>query len=761
MRVKLVVVSCLGLLAQVTVPAMAEDPPPQQAEGLEEVVVTAQKFNSTVQNTPISISAMSGGQLAAAGITTVEGLALEVPGLSMRSAGPGQTEYEARGLASNSGAAPTVGFYLDEIPLTPPATAQVGRVVIDPDLYDIDRIEVLRGPQGTLYGSGSMGGTVKVVTGRPELHEFEGSAQAIGSGTQGGGANGGGSLMLNIPLADSLALRLVGSDSYRSGWIDRVVLENFPQDGPTRGDVAHAPVQNNYTDVNVVSLSSIRASLLYQPDSSFSILATALHQHMTQGGYDEFDVPPGPQPIRAHYEAQNVAEPISDLVNIYGLTITKDLGFASVTSASGFFTRQENQTQDASESVSSLGGLYPYVAIPYSEFDSSRQFSEELRLNSVENERYHWVVGAFYADLHSTWAEYSANPAFAAFTPGENPTGVAFAAHNPYEIKQSALFADGSYSLTDTLKLSAGLRYFKYDSQQLASAWGFYAPFLTQQPYSKTTAADSGVTPRVNLSWSPNKNLTTYASASEGFRPGGANQQIPAFCGNGQDSFGPDKAWDYEVGEKAKFLDNRVTLNTDVFSIKWTGVQETLFLPCGFGFTVNGGNARSYGPEIELNANIDEHWSVFAGGAYTDAKLIQPTTAFAGYEAGSISSCATASNCTLPILNVPKETASVALTYKVEVQQGYRLVTRIAANYVGASYDQAYTLVSLPSYTLLSGRLTLNHEAWSATLFGNNLTNTITRLTANNTEFQFTIPQLVRISTGQPRTIGVQLDYHF
>jgi outer membrane receptor protein involved in Fe transport len=739
---------------------MSDESSPPPSPGLEEIVVTAQKYKSTIQNTPISMSAISGGQLAAAGITTVEEVAREVPGLSMRSAGPGQSEYEARGLASNSGAAPTVGFYLDEIPLTPPATAQIGRVVMDPDLFDIDRIEVLRGPQGTLYGSGSMGGTVKVVTGQPKLGVFEGSAQATGSGTQGGSANGGGNLMLNFPLADTLALRVVASDSYRSGWIDRIVLSTFPQDGAVRGDVANAAVRSSHHDVNTVSLNSVRASLLYQPDSSFSILATALHQHMSQGGYDEFDSPPGPRPVAAHYEAANVPEPISDSVNIYGLTITKDLGFASLTSASGYFNRQEDQTQDASESVSYFAGLYPYVAIPYSENDSSRQLSEELRLTSLENDRYHWVVGAFYADLHSTWAEYSANPAFATLTPG-NPTGVAFAAHNPYEIKQSALFADGSYKITDSLKLSTGLRYFKYDSQQLARAWGFYAPFLTPQPYSKTTASDNGVTPRINLSWSPNKDLTTYMSASEGFRPGGANQQIPAFCGNGQDSFGPDKAWDYEIGEKARFLNNRVTLNTDIFYIKWTGVQANLFLPCGFAFTVNGGNARSYGPEIELNANIDEHWSIFLSGAYTDAKLTQPTAGIANYQAGSIGSCETASHCSLPILNVPKETASAALTYKVDVRQDFRLVTRVAVNYVGASYDQAFVIVPLPSYTLLSARLTLNHDAWSATLFGNNLTNAITRLTANNTEFQFTIPQLVRFSTGQPRTIGVQLDYHF
>src|SRR5277367_5745621 len=197
--------------------------------GLAEIVVTAERYTSTIQNTPISITALTGDQLNAAGITSLEDVIREVPGLSMRSSGPGLTELEARGLASNGGAAPTVGFYLDEIPLSPPAVSQSGKIVIDPDLYDLNRIEVLRGPQGTLYGSGSMGGTVKLVTNQPKLNTYEGSFQGTLSDTEGGSGNGGGSFMLNVPVGDTLALRVVGTDNYRSGWLDRVVVSPFPQ----------------------------------------------------------------------------------------------------------------------------------------------------------------------------------------------------------------------------------------------------------------------------------------------------------------------------------------------------------------------------------------------------------------------------------------------------------------------------------------------------------------------------------------------------
>jgi len=185
------------------------------------------------------------------------------------------------GAAVTGGAAPTVGFYLDEVPLSPPALSQSGKVVIDPDLYDIERIEVLRGPQGTLYGSGSMGGTIKLVTAQPKLNTWEGSFQGTLSDTQGGGGNGGGNVMLNIPIGDTLALRVVGSDTYRSGWIDRVVVNPFPQDPPLppaggvpagpsfRGNVLAAPVQNVIRNVNTENLYGARATLLFQPNSDF------------------------------------------------------------------------------------------------------------------------------------------------------------------------------------------------------------------------------------------------------------------------------------------------------------------------------------------------------------------------------------------------------------------------------------------------------------------------------------------------------------
>jgi iron complex outermembrane recepter protein len=760
--VKRLTVTGLISSALISAQAVADSSSETQNAGLEEIVVTAEKYNSTIQNTPISMSAISGDQLAAAGITTLQEFSHEVPGLSMRSAGPGQTEYEARGIASTAGAAPTVGFYLDEIPLSPPAQAQIGKVVIDPDLYDVNRIELLRGPQGTLYGSGSMGGTVKVITNQPKLGTYQGSFQATLSDTQGGSGNGGGNFMLNIPIAETLALRVVGTETYRSGWIDRIVVSPFPQDITTRGNVLAAPIQSVTTNVNTENLYGARASLLFQPSSDFSVVATALFQRMHMGAYDEFDVPPGPS-YAAHYEAFNIPEPISDTVHVYSLTATDNLGFADFTSASGYWQRHEAQTQDASESASYDTGLYPYVAIPYSEVDISRQFSQELRLTSRGDAKLHWTSGVFYSDLTSDWIEFGGNPAFITLSPpGQNPTGQSYQAYNPFRLKQYAVFGDGSYKITDKWTFEAGLRWYRYQDKLLINERGYYAPVVGGQPTVELETSNHGFNPRFNLSYRPNSDLTTYVSASKGFRPGGPNQTVAGICNVVTPPFGPDSVWDYEVGEKARLLNDRLSINSDFYYIKWNGVQQNVLLNyCGSLYTGNAGNGRSFGPELEINAKIADSWTISASASYTDAKITSPTQQFAAGVAGTYYSCPSASNCTLPILNVPKDAGSLALIYSTQVFQNYELKARASVIYVGTVIDQAASYVTLPSYSIADARVGLSTDKWSASLFINNLTNKIAYISANNTEFQYNIPFVTRISTNQPRTFGTEINYRF
>jgi iron complex outermembrane recepter protein len=787
---------CLAQLAAVA--SAATSGGASEASGLSEVVVTAEKVKSTVQEVPISVTALDAAQLTQAGLVNIEDITRDVPGLSMRYAGPGLAEYEARGLASNGGAAPTVGFYLDEIPLSPPALSQSGKVIIDPSLYDIARVEILRGPQGTLYGSGSMGGTVKVITNPPKLGTFEASVQGTVSDTEGGSLNGGGSGMINLPLGDVLAFRVVGSDQYRSGWIDNITVRPFPVTlgNPVQGNVLAAPVVSEFHHANTMKLTGVRAALLFQPNSDISITVTAMGQHMALGGYDLLDgSPSGPDPSRvynAHYEAFSLREPIHDDIAIYGLTAIFNLGFADLTSATSYWDRLNWQTQDSSESLYWTngapcaavgtapcvvnGGLVgtPFVPVGYSEKDPSHQISEEVRLTSHDTGPLHWVAGAFYSSLRSVWVELSSSPAVAALYPSI-PSGSYFTSYNPYTVKQTALFADGSYKLTDTLKIAAGVRWYTYKSQQDEFSWGYDGPFPAPPPAPAVTRfSDKGYNPRVNFSWEPDKDLNTYITASRGFRPGGANQLLPPpnqppFCSKGSLTFDSDHVWNYEIGEKARMLNGWLTVNSDFYYIKWYGVQQVFTLPCGYQYYNNAGNGRSYGPELEINAKLASEWTLSLSGAYTDAKITEPNASYHAFLSSLVTNpngvthpCPAVGRCVVPIMNVPRDTASVSLVYETLLPGDYTFSGRISDSFVGETSDVAYYFgYNLPSYNISNLRFNLSHERWMASLFVDNLGNKQALLSANNTSFQFNIPQVVRYSTNQPRTYGLEFNYHF
>jgi outer membrane receptor protein involved in Fe transport len=521
-----------------------------RAASLQEIVVTAEKRASTVQDTPLSITALSGDQLQSQGVSSVAAIAAETPGISMRSAGPGQTELEMRGMASSGGSSPTVGFYLDETPLTPPAASLNGKVVVDPDLFDLSRVEVLRGPQGTLYGAGSMGGTIKLVASQPELNRYAGDIEGIVSGTDGGGINPTLNAMLNVPLVDDkLALRLVGTEKYVDGFIDRVVVQPFPLPvspcaaylpgvGCTRGNLFAGTGRQDIPNVNWEWLQSARASLLAKPVDGLTIDTTIMYQRITMGGYSEYDLQPGPNPVLAHYQPFDTPEPFSDTFRLYSTTIGYDLGFATLTSATSYWSREEKQSQDISESLRSdiLGyyGLDILTPVLFTENDYSHQFSEEFRVASAGDGDLQWLAGAFYSKLESIFFDINQAPAFAPASVGgaaANPFGIVYDSNNPYHVTQYAVFGEASYQFAETWKLTLGLRWFDYsthvDEEQVGdlTASGNAIPTIA---HFDTSA--SGFTPKVNLAWQPDPELTVYATAAKGFRPGGVNLPLPPFC---------------------------------------------------------------------------------------------------------------------------------------------------------------------------------------------------------------------------------------
>lgn len=755
--------------------AAATAAPPESGLELAEVVVTAEKRTSTVQATPLSITALSQDTLQKQGLANIAGIAAATPGISLRTSGPGQTELEMRGLASSGGAAPTVGFYLDETPLTPAAAALNGKTVVDPDLFDLNRVEVLRGPQGTLYGAGSMGGTIKLVSNPPELNKFSAATEAIFSGTAGGGFNPGGNLMLNIPLRDdTLALRVVATEKYTHGWLDRIVLDPFPV-GPggncgfyvcTRGNVTAAPVEKTTRDVNWVQLDSARATLLFQPTDSLKIVPMVMYQRITSGGPTQFDAPPGPGGPLAHFQPFDIPEPFSDKFLLYSLTVTKDFPGAQLTSASSYYSRTQRQTGDSTEALESLlgevFGMTQFVSTPITETDSTIQRNQELRLASTGNGPFQWIFGGYFSSFQSVYDDLQANPIYGEIStggPAANPDGLEFQAHNPYSVKQYAAFGETSYQLTNALKGTVGLRWFKYDSSMdfeqsgLFSQTGNASQFLGQ-----VKASASGLNPKFNLAYLPSKDLTLYASIAKGFRPGGVNLPAPpALCGTDIPlSYQPDTIWNYEVGEKARMLQGRLQVNADVYYIKWSGIQQFLNTPtCGFPYSGNAGNARSFGPELEVTAHLNENFTAAFNGTYTKSEITSVNPASQGLQlaANQVITAGT------PIENVPKYTVGMSLTYERSLFADYELSARVADSIVGPFYDISYNFEPLPSYNLLDLRVSLSHDKWRVSAFADNLANKHAQLGINTTTYSLNVPNLTRVATNQPRTIGIDLFY--
>ena len=798
MRTKYLASLGMGLMMFLFAPAFARAADaesgataPTEGVALEEITVTAEKRASTVQDTPISITAVSGADLVERGIVDFATLAGETPGISMRQNGPGQTEFEMRGMTSSGGNSPTVGFYLDDVPMTSPAQAQNGKVVIDPSLYDLNRVEMLRGPQGTLYGAGSMGGTVKLVTNQPDTQEFHASGAATTSETAGGGFNYTVNGMVNLPLIDNrLALRLVGTDSHTSGWIDRIVLSNFPLSDPTgfiRGNVLGGQVQADYSQSNAEHLSGGRATILWQVTDDLTLTPTVFYQRITQDGPSAYDSVPG---TMAHYQPFDVAEPYADRFTLGALTGNYRASGFDLTSVTALWTRISTQTQDTSESfenpytcitIAPSCGQLPFYGpngvgsgpVVGTETDPSRQFSEEFRVASTADGPLKGVAGVFYSNFKSEWQLNTQSPNnlsyvdFSNFTTPAATTTV-WGLNEPANIRQWAVFGEGTWAITPALKATAGLRWFSYTSDLSMYFAGWGSPLGGATPSTTDVSqASKGVDPKFNLSYEFSSDLMVYATAAKGFRPGGGNQPLPNFPPpNAPANFGytawpktynSDSLWSYEVGEKSRFLDRHLTANASVYYEDWSQIQLEE-LPFGYPLFDNSGNAKIYGSELEIQALLGGGFTLSASGAYTHATLDPGphyTIVLQGQPVGDPASRV--------VPDVPKYTANVGLDYIHALAGELSLVAHADYTYTGQRYDLVAInqgqMWSLPGYDLVNLRLGVKSGSdWGVSLFCTNLANNHPAL-ENMTALNLANPDFNRVLTSQPRTIG--LDFSF
>jgi iron complex outermembrane recepter protein len=745
---------------------------------LEEVVVTAEKRESTVQETPISITAITGADIQAQGLTSLEDAVQQVPGLFMTTSGPGQTEYVIRGISNSTagtevGKQATTGFYLDDTPIAPPSFASAGLSVIDPDLFDLNRIEVLRGPQGTLYGDGSEGGTIKLVTNEPNLTAFSGEVEGTGSATQGGGLNGGANIMLNVPIvADEIAMRVVGTEKHVSGWIDRVVVPNFPLEtgpstnsflGTVRGDLSNPVGAQVHHDVNDTDLQSVRVSVLFKPIDQLTIEPGFFYQKLTQGGFSAYDSNPG---TLAHYQPFDVSEPFETTFKIYTLTVNYDFPSFSLTSATGYQDRTSSTTEDASEQAQNglflpafdvaQGGVGPINII---ENNPTKQFSQELRLTSTTDGPLQWILGGFYSDDRNSFQDASISPTYVPIIGSDNLFVTGLSSHR----KEVAAFGNANYALTHKLTATAGLRYSHAQTTSGIIQSGYASVTGSDQVLSIVESQKShALTPRFNLSYSQTDDLMLYATAAKGFRQGAGEIPVPttglaSACltdlqrlGYSQSptSYGDETVWSYEAGEKAQLFDRRVTLNSDVFYANLSNTQVGIPLPCGYYLTVNAAEARSFGTDIELAAHLGSHVVFSQSVNYTKAQFTKDVPNSPDISKGQ------------PLPNVPGWSLSTSIEYTTPVSHGTRFSAMLRNSYIDKHVDFTGGRNELPGYDLLNVRAGLATDTWSAYLFVDNLTNKQAELTTRNDLF-VNNPAMRRIITNQPRTIGIDLGYSF
>src|SRR5580658_9143981 len=536
------------------VPSAYADSASDTGDQLPEVIVTATKRISTVQDTSASITAVSQQDIVDRGIVDFNSLATSVPGISMRTSGPGQTEFEMRGLNSAGGNTSQVGFYFDEVPLSSPAAAQVGKVEIDPTLYDLSRVEVLRGPQGTLYGSSSMGGTVKLVPNAPQLGTFAASGETdVGYTADGGDVNNKINGMLNLPIGDTAAVRIVATHDSESGWIDRNVI----QDGAVGVDPGAfpfvtrpsnfytAPLQEQITGSNTTTVDSARAALLWKPMDNLSITPMVMWQQTQQGGPDAVDVNGNPThptvpSTEAHWEIYDTPEPQSDKFTLGSLKIEYQAPGFTITSATGDWARNLLISQDGTEEDGAAVGIPVYDAPTgigptgpepngpgATEKDFTRQFSEELRLTSTGTGPLQWLVGYFYQDLSSEWDEWVLAPQATPIFGGPN----LYVDYQPQTITQNAEFGELSWQFIPDLTGTVGLRHYHYSLSQTNTEFGVFTVnggVGNATPYDTAVSnTASGTDPKFDLSWNLNPDVLLYATVSKGFRLGGVNQPIP------------------------------------------------------------------------------------------------------------------------------------------------------------------------------------------------------------------------------------------
>jgi iron complex outermembrane receptor protein len=722
------------------------EPSADDSNGSEipDIVVTARKTNERLQDTPMSVAVITADAIEKTGATTLEDLGRETAGLTVISAAPGQNAITLRGLSGNN----TVGLYLDDTPLS----IGIGNAVqptnfdMDPALFDLDRVEVLRGPQGSLYGASSFGGTVRYITNQPNLTEEHVTAKVTASDTDGGGPNEEVDALINQPLIPGyLAVRAMVFDRNNSGYIDR-----YPTDPNNYLAVRPGPVDR---DINTEQTFGGRVAIEARPTSEFSATLAAYYQHMDLGAPFTFDAPPGSfsDPIQSRL----VREPSTDQVQLYTLTLQYDVYPVHLTSSTSYMDRYIFNAEDDSKDLYFFfpqGAVYPSTL--YAEA-GNHNFVEEMRA-SGEGGAVHGVVGLFYAHAVAYGTlNWPTPPQYeAAF--GSEPV---YYNWNDFLDVQKAAFGEINIDLAPGLQATIGDRLYQQSQRYAVYINGIFNGGV-ETPASSYTSDARGTTPKYGFSYHVTTDILTYATAAKGYREGGPLYPFPSTCAEDLAALGlstpptaykPDSIWNYELGAKTEWLQHRLTMNAAVYYVDWSDIQQNITLPtCGFGFVGNFGKASSKGGEFEMNYDPTRALKLTLGFSYKEAKLTSTIPGAAG-QAGQTLEYA------------PRWTGAASAEYtraidaytSAYLRGDFSSTSREDANY---NYQSIY--YNIVGYSLLNLRLGVKHLGWTGGLF---VTNALERRA--ETELPLSngvdLPTQRRIALNRPRTIGVDIRFDY
>jgi iron complex outermembrane receptor protein len=799
----------LGSLFAIACMSLALGVSAQETGALQEVIVTAQKRTQNLQDVPFSVSATSQTQIVNSGAQDIVDLARNIAGLSIADLGPGQSQMAIRGISSGQvirdqpGVKEQVGVYLDESPIS------IALFTPDLELFDLQRFEVLRGPQGTLFGAGSEAGTVRYITNQPKLGTFEAftdaSVEDVTHGDIGGSARGA----LNVPVGETAAVRLVAYWHHLPGFVDAI-----QPDGSVK------------KDVNDGDRTGVRLAMLIKPNDALSITPRVVYQNLTTNGFprtDVYNILANPYTTVAPVTIGNLQqytqqrEGLLDQFFLTDLKLDYSFGPAALTSITSYTKRNVRVLRDATQLTGSvtfdiLGNADPNIQAdvrtnsPLYDRTSLNALSEEIRLTSTDNTTVQWLVGAFFQRINRHYGQDLPTPGYdeiigAPSSDYNAPPDTPFYSDLRYSLKQYAGFGEVTWNLTRQFAITGGLRYYKYNEDKDLLFAGLFAdetfvPGTNTPGYIPASTDSSGTSPRVILSFRATDDIQFNAQASRGFRLGGINDPInlplcsatdKAVFGN-QPNWKDEKTWNYEVGAKTQWLEHRVTFNIAAFYADITDLQATTTAgTCSSRVVFNVPTARSTGIEAELFARPNVNWDFGISGTVIDAKLTSSVTS-TDPDGNVVVVGGLADGNRLP--TAPKTQLAAYLGYTLPLASDRDVFANLTFQYVGSSFSQfeneepnfgeigggapnsarlipfggPYSVsqinfnAELPSYTLTNFRIGIRNAHWQAAAYVNNLTDTNTTLAL---DYERGRSARVGYLTNQPRTFGIYGAYTY